>query len=614
MSLRPTPARWFEILTARDTLSDALQTLARTDCVQLEARSEIHHSLLMPDLHDHMEEYHRLARRYQRYWPEAETDHRAPPGRLKDKLDQALAQLFAWQQAAEPLITRLESLQNEQTELELVAALLQHAEFSQLELDSISRAGPSLASRLFVLPVDARIEQLPPALLCLQARNERHRFLLVVGATEEVAELQRELALNKARVMLIPDWLQGKPAQAQQQVTKRLGEIGQQTSRLQQQLATLAEQHQLGKALANIHQLEWFLTHVTELPVSENFAWITGWTSDPDGSTLQQALSRAHIPAMVHFPDAPLGSQAPMVIHNPGWARPFEFFTRMLGTPAADEAEPSRLLAFIVPLLFGFMFGDVGHGLVLVVAGLAFARRWPLLRVFIPCGLVSMVFGVLFGSVFGNEQLIPALWLHPIDQPLSILLTALVGGAGIIVLGLLLNSLEALWRGEARRWLLSDAPLLVMYLTILGSYLLPWAAALLLAALLWYLLGQLLLSDGHYLKTLGLALGKLLETLLQLLVNTFSFIRVGAFALAHAGLSLAFVILAKTTGNILLSGLILLVGNIIVIMLEGLVVSIQTTRLVLFEFFIRFLRGTGRLFSPLPAPGKPPSQPTRRTS
>jgi V/A-type H+-transporting ATPase subunit I len=85
-------------------------------------------------------------------------------------------------------------------------------------------------------------------------------------------------------------------------------------------------------------------------------------------------------------------------------------------------------------------------------------------------------------------------------------------------------------------------------------------------------------------------------------LNTVSFVRVGAFALAHAGLSLAFNIMADSAGSMVATALILLLGNIIVIVLEGLVVSIQTTRLILFEFFIRFLQADGRVFKPISAP------------
>jgi V/A-type H+-transporting ATPase subunit I len=84
-------------------------------------------------------------------------------------------------------------------------------------------------------------------------------------------------------------------------------------------------------------------------------------------------------------------------------------------------------------------------------------------------------------------------------------------------------------------------------------------------------------------------------------VNTVSFARVGAFALAHAGLSVAVTGVAEASGAI---GywIVLVLGNLLILVLEGLVVGIQTTRLLLFEFFVRFLEGTGRAFRPLPPP------------
>jgi V/A-type H+-transporting ATPase subunit I len=141
-----------------------------------------------------------------------------------------------------------------------------------------------------------------------------------------------------------------------------------------------------------------------------------------------------------------------------------------------------------------------------------------------------------------------------------------------------------------------------MYLSLLAALLLPGSLVITLACLLWYLAGSLHGVHSGQLARLGVALGTLVESIMQLLINTISFVRVGAFALAHGGLSLAFVIMAGATENIVAGFLILLLGNVIVILLEGLVVTIQTTRLVLFEFFIRFLRGSGRMFRPLPAP------------
>ena len=100
----------------------------------------------------------------------------------------------------------------------------------------------------------------------------------------------------------------------------------------------------------------------------------------------------------------------------------------------------------------------------------------------------------------------------------------------------------------------------------------------------------------------GGAAVEFLESMLQLVVNTISFVRVGAFALAHAGLSMAVVGLADAAGSVILTAIILLLGNVLIIALEGLVVAIQTTRLVLFEFFIHFFQGEGREFRPADRP------------
>jgi V/A-type H+-transporting ATPase subunit I len=121
-------------------------------------------------------------------------------------------------------------------------------------------------------------------------------------------------------------------------------------------------------------------------------------------------------------------------------------------------------------------------------------------------------------------------------------------------------------------------------------------------ALLWYLVGSRLQKRDDAAFGMAAALGRLFESLAQLLVNTLSFVRVGAFALAHAGLALAFTTLADMPESRVLAAVILLLGNLMVIVLEGLVVTIQTTRLVLFEFFIRFVHAGGRVFRPLVAP------------
>jgi V/A-type H+-transporting ATPase subunit I len=342
------------------------------------------------------------------------------------------------------------------------------------------------------------------------------------------------------------------------------------------------------------------LHNVHALEADELLCWITGWSSDPQGDSLEQALRASGARALLRFAPPPANCRAPLLLSNPRWARPFEIFSRALGMPAASEADPSQLLAIVVPLMFGYMFGDVGQGLVLAAAGWWFRKRWPIARLLMVGGVSAVVFGFVFGGVFGLHALLPALWLHPLDSPLPVLLAPLVGGAVLLTLGLALNALEAGWRGQWRTWLLTDAALIVVYLGLLAAFITPVGLAIAAAGALYFCVGSAL--HARRAAAALRAVGELLEKTLQILINTLSFARVGAFALAHAGLASAIVALMAATDSIVIKAIVLVVGNVVVIVIEAMVVSIQTTRLVLFEFFTRFMQAQGRAFRPLPPP------------
>ena len=210
------------------------------------------------------------------------------------------------------------------------------------------------------------------------------------------------------------------------------------------------------------------LQNVRALESGDLFCWITGWTSELAGHRLASALDRSGARAILHYPPPPPGAKAPLLLANPWWARPFEVFSRALGMPSRNEADPSVLLAVAVPLMFGYMFGDVGQGLVIAVAGFALRKRWPLARLFVAGGIAAIVFGALFGSVFSLHVLHP-LWIAPLDDPLTILLFPLFGGGALLTIGLLLSAVEAHWRGELAGWMATDAGLIAVYLGLLGG-------------------------------------------------------------------------------------------------------------------------------------------------
>jgi V/A-type H+-transporting ATPase subunit I len=606
--LRPRPARWFEILAARDDATLVLEALARTGAVELEARPRAGLPAALRDLMPLLAQYADLSARYHAYWPASESCRPSTfPEAPLATLQRCLATIRAWAQDAEPSIQTLQRREAERSELQLWERVLRALDLRSLAPSDLAGAGPWLRARLFVLPPGTAPEQALPiadedgletVAGSVPINDAPH--LLVVGRPEALQSMAQTVATLKGSVHEVPSWLHADAGSNQAHVAARLAAIDKEANDLRSALASLHRRHDLPRALGDANRLQWVMRNVRALEASELLCWITGWSSDLRGDSLERALHDAGARALLHFATPPVNMRAPLLLSNPRWARPFEVFSRALGMPSSSEADPSQLLAIAVPLMFGYMFGDVGQGLVIAVAGWWLRKRYVIARLLMVGGLSASAFGFVFGGVFGLHRLLPALWLHPLDAPLTVLLVPLVGGAVLLTLGLGLNALEAWWRGQWRLWLLTDAALIVVYLALLAAFVAP--AALGAAAL-----GALYFCVGHMVHARHLAaglsaIGELIEKTLQIGVNTLSFARVGAFALAHAGLSSAIVALMDAADSSVAKALVLVLGNVVVIVLEALVVSIQTTRLVLFEFFTRFMQGQGRAFQPLPAP------------
>jgi V/A-type H+-transporting ATPase subunit I len=613
MTLRPRPARWFEVLTDREHLGAVLRCLAATQAVELETRSAGDAASALPDYREVLAGYEELARRYAPYWPDAAADPALPPPESVAGARDALAELRAWAGDADGEVARLQALATDRARVAELAEVVRGAGDAFPAPAALGGAGPSLATRLYALDAGTVVE-VPAAVIALPLDPDGHgtaaapRYLLAVGMRDDVAQLDAALAAARARVLAWPAGLPAGALEAGRELDARVVALDAQIDALRAQLAALAARHRLAGRLANFRFLDWLVRHVPRLPATEHFAYVTGWTDDLDGAQLARALAAADLPHLLHFPEPPRTLHAPTVLSNPGWARPFEALVRLLGTPGTGEADPTPIVALVAPLLFGFMFGDVGQGLVIAAAGFLLRRRYPALRLLMAGGLVAAAFGVAFGSVFALEHVLPPLWLHPLDEPLTLLLASIALGVLLIVGGFLLDFLQHAWRGEAARWLGRRGGLLALYAGLVLAPFRSAALVLVVAGIAWYAVAAI--HAERELRAVGAALGELAETTLQLLVNTVSFARVGAFALAHAGLSAAVVGLAESTGGRIGFVAMLVLGNVLILVLEGMVVGIQTTRLVLFEFFIRFLRADGRPFRPLPDPAAPPPDAT----
>jgi len=358
------------------------------------------------------------------------------------------------------------------------------------------------------------------------------------------------------------------------------------------------DEPRLKSALNDLSVLHWYLQHTITLTEDRRFCYLTGWTTADNPRVLEEPLERLGIDAKIVFRPTFPGHPPPVHAAGTRLFSPFRQFVTMFGTLGAGEPDPTPLLSVLVPILFGFMFPDVGHGLVLAAASLLLSLRNPSLRFLVPCGLTAAAFGALFGETFGLQDPIQAILIRPLDAPLTILLASLGLGASIILLGLALSGIGAYWRGALRHWLWLDGAVLTLYVSGLLGLFYPPAFAATAVALAWYVTGLVVTGS----RPLWHGLGRLAQSTLELALNTLSFARVGAFALAHAALSHALLEIAALVEPPLLEGVLLVLGHALIIAVEGLVVFVQTTRLLLFEFFSRFLRADGRLFRPLESP------------
>jgi len=319
----------------------------------------------------------------------------------------------------------------------------------------------------------------------------------------------------------------------------------------------------------------------------------------------------------------------PVLFNRPKFLQPFALLTEGFDIPSYTMIDPTIFVAVSFLLMFGMMFGDVGHGLVLCGLGALLIWKSPQYRdigkLAVYCGMASAVFGLLYGSVFGLEHLLPALWTKPLEGINDLFAFAIGFGILFVSLGIVLNVLNAI-RAHAFWETLFDGagPLVgIIYWSGIGLVVKSFLSSSRMPHSAWLVAPMALALTGFLLKgPLLRLLGKqerafpegvityvmesaveVMEVFMGYLANTVSFIRVAAFGLAHAGLfvavfSLADIVSGAPGGRFLSLGVIL-AGNVLIIVLEGVVVTIQALRLEYYEFFGKFFNRSGQKYAPV---------------
>ena len=362
----------------------------------------------------------------------------------------------------------------------------------------------------------------------------------------------------------------------------------------------------------------------------EDYYILCGWMADEDVEKfVEEVKDDDKVFVVVEDDHDAYFGEPPTKLENPKLFKPFEMFVRMYGLPAHNELDPTVFVGLTYSFIFGVMFGDVGQGLLLLIGGFLIYhfKKAPLAGIIATAGVFSTIFGFMFGSIFGFEDVIEPLWIRPIDHMTTlpflgklntVFIVAVGFGMLLIMVAMILHIINAVKSKDIENaWFdANGAAGLIFYIAVVATIVLfltgqPLPGGIVMAVMFGVPLIVILFKEPitraiqkradkmEVGKGMFLVQGffEMFETLLSYFSNTISFIRIGAFAVSHAAIMEVVLQLAGAeSGNPNWIGVVF--GNLFVCGFEGLIVGIQVLRLEYYEMFSRFYKGSGHAFDP----------------
>lgn len=470
-------------------------------------------------------------------------------------------------------------------------------------------------------------------------------YLTPVQYVEFADELMTSLGFERTR---LPDYLEGDAELADKKLHAVIEEEEKEKIRLEKELAYFADGLSCDFS-AVLSKLK-YKSEVNDLRkkvvISSGRFSFSGYCPARDSKRLRTAIVKnAKNVQCVEIPvDKKRAEDVPVKLKNNFFTRPFEMFTKMYGLPVYGGFDPTPYVAFTYMLMFGIMFGDVGQGLVISLLGLILSKKTKnqLAPIMTRLGIFSALFGCVYGSVFGIETLIKPIfhreniWFgicdmmgnlgiprHPstiFQAATAVLIFALFIGVVLILISMILNTIKnfkAKKLGEALFDVNGVAGIILYASLVIGlAGSLMYGLAIMTAPYVICLIVLPIVCIFFKTPLSALVTGKkagkfsvaesfigIFEGALSFLSNTMSFLRIGGFVLSHAGFMLVVSQLAGasqpdapvTVGMVIAY----IIGNILVMGIEGLLSGIQVLRLEFYEVFSRFYDGGGNEFKPL---------------
>ena len=437
----------------------------------------------------------------------------------------------------------------------------------------------------------------------------------------------------------IPDEYEGTAKQASDLLTGKISDLKAQVAKADQAL-NVASENARDDLSAAVKRLAIFtknfdirkLAACTNHDEAHTHYILCGWMPEKEAESLQREMADDVMAfCIVEDNHDNITSRPPTKLKNPKIFRPFEMYVKMYGLPNYNEIDPTIIVGLTYAFIFGIMFADVGQGLCLLIGGalLYHYKKMDLAAIMSTCAVFSVIFGFLFGSFFGFENVIPALWLHPkeamttlpfIGSMNTVFVAAVAFGMFMILTGMVLHMINAARNHKLGELLFSQnslagfifyGALAVTLVLLFSGHKAPAVGVMvvmfgipLLAIFLKEPLERMVEKKGNAFPETGKgmffvqAFFELFDVLLSYFSNTISFVRVGAYAVSHAAMMEVVLMLGGATGGGSISWPVIVLGNVFVACLEALLVAIQVLRLEYYEMFSRFYEGDGKPFVP----------------
>ena len=245
--------------------------------------------------------------------------------------------------------------------------------------------------------------------------------------------------------MFLPDEYDGTPTQAGHNLEDQIRELEAKILQVDQDIVAAINSRK-DDLIASYQRISTFSTNfdVRKLAActkhdDHTFYILCGWMTEQDARSFQKEIENDdNTFCIIEDDHANIMSKPPTKMKNPGLFKPFELYVEMYGLPSYNEIDPTILIGLTYSFLFGFMFGDAGQGLCLLIGGFLLYRfkKVRLAGIISCCGVFSTIFGLLFGSVFGFEDLIPAMWLRPSEAMTNLPFIGKLNTVFVVAVGL----------------------------------------------------------------------------------------------------------------------------------------------------------------------------------